>query len=353
MSNINTSGINSTYPTPGVNNSTQGFRDNFTSIKNNLNTAYEEITDLQNKVIVKAALNNIALDNDMANTLISNAAVKSFRQPTYNLGAAIPSSIPILISKGDIQYGTIIQDTTFEFKEWAPTGTKNSVELHLTIANNAAMLKFPDSVYNASNVVIQGCNPGIYNVQNFVGAYANGDPFAWNPTRNLANLTIQNSIGVPAGVTELQIKISSVDCGSTIDIEPLNVSQIADKGRVRSPSSFGTQGDYPGSFTFDSGALYVCTAPYGSIASLVTETTSGGGGECIIGFAEQPIAPFKVGATVTVENVDPPEYNGTYTVTECTTSSVKFDGVATGTLVSAGTVTGQRVIWGKVPLTAV
>ena len=76
MSNINTNGINSSYPVPGVNNSTQGFRDNFSSIKTNLNTAYEELSDLQDKVIVKSALNSTALNNDMANTLISNASVR-------------------------------------------------------------------------------------------------------------------------------------------------------------------------------------------------------------------------------------------------------------------------------------
>ena len=39
MSTINTNGIDGNYPTPGQNNSSEGFRDNFTAIKNNLNTA--------------------------------------------------------------------------------------------------------------------------------------------------------------------------------------------------------------------------------------------------------------------------------------------------------------------------
>ena len=57
MSTINTNALDVNYPIPGVNNNSQGFRDNFASIKTNLNTAATEITDLQNKVVVKSALN--------------------------------------------------------------------------------------------------------------------------------------------------------------------------------------------------------------------------------------------------------------------------------------------------------
>ena len=53
MSTINTNALDVNYPIPGVNNNSQGFRDNFASIKTNLNTAATEITDLQNKVVVK------------------------------------------------------------------------------------------------------------------------------------------------------------------------------------------------------------------------------------------------------------------------------------------------------------
>ena len=54
MSAINTNGINVGYPTPGVNNDSQGFRDNSAAIKANLDTAATEITDLQNNVVLKS-----------------------------------------------------------------------------------------------------------------------------------------------------------------------------------------------------------------------------------------------------------------------------------------------------------
>ena len=51
-SNINTNTIDTKYPIAGQDNDTQGFRDNFASIKNNLTSAKTEITDLQSKVLV-------------------------------------------------------------------------------------------------------------------------------------------------------------------------------------------------------------------------------------------------------------------------------------------------------------
>lgn len=46
-SSIDTSTIDATYPVAGIDNDSQGFRDNFNSIKTNLTTAGSEITALQ------------------------------------------------------------------------------------------------------------------------------------------------------------------------------------------------------------------------------------------------------------------------------------------------------------------
>jgi len=55
-SKINTSGIDVTYPIAGQDNDTQGFRTNFTSIKNNLTYAGTEITALQANAAVSAVI---------------------------------------------------------------------------------------------------------------------------------------------------------------------------------------------------------------------------------------------------------------------------------------------------------
>jgi len=93
MSSINTNSLDVNYPIPGQNNSTQGFRNNFTNIKQNLDIAGNEISDLQNKAVLKSALANSVINNDMANTLIANAATLQFRATTYNLGNALVGNV--------------------------------------------------------------------------------------------------------------------------------------------------------------------------------------------------------------------------------------------------------------------
>ena len=151
MSTINTNAINVNYPVPGVNNNSQGFRDNFASIKTNLNLAATEITDLQSKVVVKQALTGTVINNDMANTLISNASTRSFRATTYNLGSALSGTVLVDISLGDVQYGTVAGDTVISFGSWAPTGTQSNIQLNLSVSNATAVISFPSELIISDN----------------------------------------------------------------------------------------------------------------------------------------------------------------------------------------------------------
>lgn len=55
-------------------------------------------------------------------------------------------------------------------------------------------------------------------------------------------------------------------------------------------------------------------------------------------FAAQSSAPFTVGDTIVVAGIAPSGYNGTYTVTACTTTSVTYANTTTGSQTIAGTV---------------
>jgi hypothetical protein len=186
MSTINTNGIDGNYPTPGQNNSSEGFRDNFTAIKNNLNTAGTEITELQDKVVLKQGLNNITLDNNMGNTLISNAAIRTFRNTTYNLGNNVSGTVVVDCTLGDVQFATITGDTTFQLAGWSPTATKHTITLDLTISNTLANLNFPATV---SGTLLE------------------------NNTLNSGNLQIATA---PYGAGRLVYDLSTVDCGNSI-----------------------------------------------------------------------------------------------------------------------------------------
>lgn len=216
MSAINTNGINSNYPVPGVNNNSQGFRDNFASVKNSLDTASIEITDIQNKAIVKSGLTGINLNNDMANTLISNALVKSFRATTYNLGTNVAETQKVNVNLADVHYGTITGNTTIDFGGWAPSGTQSNVQLVLNIANAAAVITLPNTTLNNSLPAV-GLTASARLLENYSS----------NVTTPGANVTYTNTLTVPAGVNQLHYVISTLDCGTTMEIVPVNRSQRA------------------------------------------------------------------------------------------------------------------------------
>jgi len=63
-SKINATNIDITYPIAGQDNDTQGFRTNFTNIRNNLNTAGLEISALQaNVVTLQSTTSNLVHSN--------------------------------------------------------------------------------------------------------------------------------------------------------------------------------------------------------------------------------------------------------------------------------------------------
>jgi hypothetical protein len=221
MSTINTNAINVNYPVPGVNNNSQGFRDNFASIVTNLNTAGTEITDLQNKVVVKQALLGTTINNDMANTLISNASTRSFRATTYNLGNALAGTVLVNVSLGDVQYGTIAANTTINFGSWAPTGTQSNVQLNLSVSNANAVISFPGELVISND-------DGVMLLENF------------------ANISNVPTVSVPNGVTQLNYIISSTDCGNTLYIRPLNRPTQSTQIQQKLISPKGFQGDVNG-----------------------------------------------------------------------------------------------------------
>lgn len=251
MSTINTNGINVNYPVPGVNNSSQGFRDNFASIKNNLDIASNELSDLQNKVVVKSALDNTVVNNDMANTLISNASTKNFRLTTYNLGNALSGTVVIDTSLGDVQFGTVAANVSLQFSNWAPAGTERNIELQLNVSNANAVISFPTEVVSSNN------NFGVTILENY------------------ANVASTATVTTPANVSQLNYRLTTVDCGTSIYIEPLNRPQQATQIQQRTPSPTGYLGDVVGTTCVDPGTTQLTiTNTYANDEILTSSTTS-------------------------------------------------------------------------------
>lgn len=252
MSTINTNGLDVNYPIPGQNNNSQGFRNNFVNIKTNLDIAGNEIADLQNNVVLKSALANSTVNNDMANTLISNASTLGFRATTYNLGNALTGTVVINCVLGDVQYGNVAGNVLLQFNNWAPTGTQSKIQLQLGRAN-------ADVNYNITfpSAVVVDENHGLALLENF------------NYVANTSNISFPND------VTQVNLTLTSNDCGNTIFIEPTNRPFQTTQIQQRTPPSTGQPGDRVGTVCVDTGSPQLVitganTDPYFTTTSTTT-----------------------------------------------------------------------------------
>ena len=83
MSNIISDTIDGTYPVAGIDNNTQGFRDNFSIIKTGLATAQSEIGTLETTT---AKLN---ATNDFLASDVTNANFSLNTEKYHNIGSVI------------------------------------------------------------------------------------------------------------------------------------------------------------------------------------------------------------------------------------------------------------------------
>ena len=111
-SNINATAIDEAYPVAGVDNDTQGFRDDFSYIKTALNVAKTEITELLN---FTARLDR---DNSYNNKFLSNAVFKQNQHSlnNYGTGSGVGNRIDINFGNADYQVYRLDDDVTFEFE---------------------------------------------------------------------------------------------------------------------------------------------------------------------------------------------------------------------------------------------
>lgn len=150
---INYNNIDGTYPVAGQDNNSQGFRDNFTNIKSNFQSAYDEITDLQNKVLLKSPLNNGIFSNDMQGNVITNATLQSYRDLLYNLGTT-GGVLTIDFNVGSYQTVILNSSATLNLVNFTPAaGNYAKIKIQVTITNTAYTLTFPASVNLATGSI--------------------------------------------------------------------------------------------------------------------------------------------------------------------------------------------------------
>ena len=111
-SNIEFQTIDAAYPVAGVDNDTQGFRDNFQIIRDGLGTASTEITVLQESA---AKLDE---DNNFNGSQIASALLIDTRHVTSINGAPLTAGVEIDVSSAYYHRYVIGSDATITVSGW-------------------------------------------------------------------------------------------------------------------------------------------------------------------------------------------------------------------------------------------
>lgn len=158
MSSIITNTILTNYPIAGVDNDSQGFRDNFLRIKTALDQAKVELQTFESRAVLKSTLdsNQDPVTNDINGSSIINGYFNKLYGTSYT-GSVSSNVATVNLESGMSQQITLTinSDTTLAFVNWPTTGHYASVRVHLTtvptIAAGVDVITF--TTQNNGNVI--------------------------------------------------------------------------------------------------------------------------------------------------------------------------------------------------------
>ena len=149
-SQINPNDIDGAYPVAGQDNNSQGFRDNFTNTKTNFTYAADEITDLQNNVLLKSALTGTTLNNNLGGSSLIDATIQDFGATRVAIGT-VSGSQTVNYASGHYQTLTTSGSVSLAFSNFPPSGTQGWVIVRVTVTNTAYTLTLPAVVGTGSS----------------------------------------------------------------------------------------------------------------------------------------------------------------------------------------------------------
>jgi len=265
-SSINPNNIDNAYPIAGQDNDSQGFRDNFTNIKTNFEYAAQEITDLQNKVILKAALTGTTLNNDMGQNLLSSAKIQNFSATRVDFGA-VSGTITVNYQSGHYQIFSMTDSSTLAFSNFPAPGNTGLVRVRVTVTNTAHTLTLPsavsigtENVQGYSNNIISFNRDGTYEYEfvtidggssiSIFDLNRNRDPIFLPSSEDLAasaaiNLEVTTSyFSTSAGET------STLAAGYNGQIKVLCAAEVTAGNMVTTVTNAGWKSSGTGTITF-------------------------------------------------------------------------------------------------------
>ena len=144
-SNISTTNIDETYPVAGQDNDSQGFRDNFSAIKNNFTEAKSEIEDLQTN---KA---NTNANSNFSDYVISQAQFKDTSETVFGHGTD-GGTITLNHENGHYQTLTTNASVTLAFTNMPSNNQLGRIILDINVVSNAHTITIPTAVIVSGNV---------------------------------------------------------------------------------------------------------------------------------------------------------------------------------------------------------
>ena len=160
-SSISTTSIDATFPVAGQDNDSQGFRDNFSQIKTQLDTASSEITTIQTNQAVTNATTNFN-GHDIQNAILIDVGQKIVAKGT------VSGSQTIDLSAGPVQTITTsgaltLAFTNFPVEDNGSTNAYGKVKLIITNASSHSItltgvtmpfLRNPDDMSQANDSTV-------------------------------------------------------------------------------------------------------------------------------------------------------------------------------------------------------
>lgn len=304
---INPNNIDSAYPVAGQDNNSQGFRDNFTNIKVNFQDAAAEITDLQNKAILKAALTGGALDNNMNDALLYAARIQDFSATKVTVGAT-SGAIAINYASGHYQSITTSGSIALSFVNFPANGSYGFIKLQISITNTAHTVTLPGAV-TLGVAGLQGYSAGVITFGSTgtfefgFGTYDGGATVTvFDLNRALTNFATANlSVGTLNAATA--VVTGNVSGGNISTAGLFAATGNVSGGNVATGGQITATGNIVGGNLTTAGAVAATGAVSGlTVAGFVRPTA---------GSASQAPLLFTAGTSTSVPAAGAVEYNGT------------------------------------------
>jgi len=187
--------INATFPVAGQDNDSQGFRDNFASIKSALTEANTEVSALQTVVVTTAdlATQSTPVTNNFQNSVISNAGFTKLSGVFYGPNTHVTTNTNVDLSNGPIQKFIIAGNVTLTFTDWP----SNSNYLNATYSTVRVML-YGDQL-NSYTVTLSTANSGTLVPATGWTTLSGTSTFASGGTVGSTTITLSSVTGFAAG----------------------------------------------------------------------------------------------------------------------------------------------------------